>query len=193
MLHALILVRNAGNGTGDFAFVPAATRAAAAQAAQRAHATLLDAQVVVNGGRTIWAQQYAPLTLQPVGARNFEPLALATGESASVLRFLMAEPNPSPQVRAAIEAGVAWFRAHALADLEWTRGGDPRLVAKSGAVLWARFYDPRTAKPILGDRDLSVHDDVAEISPERRRGYSWFNTGGTSLLAAYDKWKRRQG
>jgi PelA/Pel-15E family pectate lyase len=195
MIHAVALLRDVAAGGGDFAFVPPETRGAAAAAVELATRTLLAAQVVTGGKRTIWAQQYDPLTLQPVAARAFEPVALATGESAAVLRFLMAQPNPSPAMRAAIEAGVAWFRDHAVRNGEWTRTpGGRRLVAKPGAApLWARFYDPQTGKPVFGDRDGAVHDDVNAISRERRDGYSWFNTSGASLLAAYDTWRRRQG
>jgi PelA/Pel-15E family pectate lyase len=150
---------------------------------------------VLDGRKTIWAQQYDPVTLEPVAARNFEPVALSTAESAGVLKFLMAQPAPSPAMRAAIEAGVAWFRAHALTDVEWTGptpGTGRRLVAKPGApAIWARFYDPRSGKPIYGDRDRTIHDDVNDLTLERRNGYSWFNTGGTSLVSAYGKWRKR--
>ncbi len=195
MVRAVALLRDVAAGAGDFAFVPATTRQAAGEAVERALRVLLAAQVVADGRRTIWAQQYDPLTLRPVAARNFEPAALATGESAGVLRLLMAQPNPSPAMHAAIEAGVAWFRDHPVRDSEWAKTADGRrLVAKPGApLLWARFHDPATGKPIFGDRDRAVHDDVNALSRERRDGYSWFNTSGNSLLAAYDKWRRRQG
>lgn len=193
MLHALMLLRDVAGGTGDFAFVPAELRAAAAAGAARAHATLLRAQVVIDGRPTIWAQQYDPLTLAPVAARNFEPIALATAESAAVLRFLMDDPAPDASVRAAIEAGVAWFRAHPVRDMAWDKSDDRRLLPRPGApLLWGRFYDPATGKPIFGDRDRSIHDDVNAISRERRNGYSWFNTVGTSLDAAYARWKARR-
>jgi hypothetical protein len=38
---------------------------------------------------------------------------------------------------------------------------------------WARFYELNTNKPIYGDRDGKVHYTLAEISRERRSGYSW--------------------
>jgi hypothetical protein len=43
-------------------------------------------------------------------------------------------------------------------------------------------------KPIFGDRDRSIHDDVNELSPERRNGYSWYGTSPAKALAAYQAW-----
>lgn len=195
MMKATALLQRTAAGAGDYAFVSADVRAAAHAAADRAIAAILATQVVVNGRRTIWAQQYDPLTRRPVGARNFEPIALATAESATMLRFLMDQPAPSPALRTAIRDGVAWFDAHGVRDVTWTDASGPggrRLVAKPGAApLWARFYDPATGKPIFGDRDRSIHDDVNEISLERRNGYSWFGGSGVKVAEAFEKWRRR--
>ncbi|WP_235425507.1 pectate lyase [Croceibacterium mercuriale] len=186
-----LLQRIAGGG-GDYAFVPQDMRAQAAAAVERAIAVMLDTQLEADGRPTIWAQQYDALTRVPIGARNFEPLALSTGESASVLQFLMRQPDPSPQMRAAIEAGAAWFAAHALRDVAWkaTDSAAGRLlVAEPGAgPLWARFYDPVTQAPIFGDRDRAIRDRVEEVSRERRDGYSWYNTSGNAVARAYARW-----
>ena len=135
------------------------------------------------------------LTLAPAGARNFEPASLSAAESADLLIFLMRQPNPTPAMRAAIEGGIAWLKAHALHDVEWARDmSDRRLVAKPGAgPIWARFYDLETGRPIFGDRDKTIHDDVDDLSPERRNGYSWYNSGPAKALAFYEKWKAKQG
>ncbi len=193
MLHATQVMRDVASGRGDYAFVPAALRTAAAAAEARAIATLLATQIIVAGKRTIWAQQYDPVTRRPVAARNFEPIALATGESEAVLRFLMAQPAPSPAIRQAVVDGAAWFAAHGVTGVAWTASSGPegrRLVASPGAgPIWARFYDPATGKPIFGDRDKSIHDDVNEISVERRNGYSWWGNAGMGVAAAYAKWR----
>lgn len=197
MLLATALLQRTAAGAGDYAFVPPALRTAARAAAARAVATLLATQVVVDGRRTIWAQQYDPLTLRPVGARNFEPIALATAESAAVLRFLMGQPDPTPAMRQGIAAGAAWFAGHAVENRAWTDATGPggrRLVDQPGAKpLWARFYDPASERPVFGDRDRSIYDDVNGISLERRNGYAWFNATGASVAAAYATWRRRYG
>jgi PelA/Pel-15E family pectate lyase len=196
-LHAIELLQQVGEGRSDYAFVAAPIRQAARDAAARGIATLLATQVVVDGRRTIWAQQYDPLTRQPVGARNFEPIALATGESAAILRFLMRQPHPSPAIRQAVTDGAAWFAAHSLRDVAWAPASGPdgrRLVSQPGAgPIWARFYDIATSKPVFGDRDRSIHDDVNEISLERRIGYAWFGNSGTSVADAYGEWAGHAG
>lgn len=181
---------------GDFAFAGPELAAQAAVAAARAREVILRSQVVIGGKRTIWGQQHDALTLAPVGARNFEPVALSSDESADLLLFLMQQPERSPEVRAAVAAGIAWLEAHALHDIEWPRkAAGPegrRLVAKPGAgPLWARFYDIRTGKPIFGDRDRAIHTDVNDLSVERRNGYSWFNTAPAKAIAAYRDWAAR--
>ncbi|WP_423605732.1 pectate lyase [Sphingomonas sp. MS122] len=178
---------------GDFAFASPELAAQAAAAAARAREVILRTQVVIDGKRTIWGQQHDALTLAPVGARNFEPIALSSDESADLLLFLMKQPERSPEVRAAVAAGIAWLEAHALRDIAWpakATGPEGRLLtAKPGAgPLWARFYGLDTGKPVFGDRDRAIHTDVNDLSVERRNGYSWFNTAPAKAIAAYRKW-----
>ncbi|WP_229417277.1 pectate lyase [Massilia sp. Root418] len=179
-------------GKGDYAFVPPAVAGEARAAAARAVRLIVATQIVVDGKRTAWCQQHDPITLAPVGARNFEPPALASGESASLAMLLMSLPDPEPDSVAAVRAAAAWLQRAALRDVEWT-GKDPvngrRLVARPGAgPLWSRYYDIATMKPIFGDRDRSIHDDVNAISLERRNGYAWFSNGPAKALEAYQRW-----
>jgi PelA/Pel-15E family pectate lyase len=187
-----MLMLDIGGRQGDFAAVPALLARDASHAAARATAVILRTQVRVAGRRTIWGQQHDALTLAPVGARNFEPAALSSAESADLLAYLMKQPNRSSEVRGAVADGVAWLEEHALRDREWARSAGPegrRLVAKPGAgPLWARYYDLRTGKPIFGDRDKTINLDVNQLSRERRDGYSWFNTNPAKVIAAYRRW-----
>jgi PelA/Pel-15E family pectate lyase len=48
----------------------------------------------------------------------------------------------------------------------------------------------KTDRPLFGDRDKSIHDDVNEISPERRNGYSWFNNTPQRALERYATWAK---
>jgi len=193
LVHAAELMSDIASGTGDYAFVPEATRQQAAEARDRAIACILTTQVMVNGHRTVWGQQHDALTELPVAARNFEPDALSSAESASLLVYLMKLPDPSPEIVAAVHDGVNWLHEVALHDVVWTDGGDKaagrRLIASPGAPdLWARYYVATTGKPIFGDRDKTLHDDVNEISVERRNGYAWFNTAPRKVFKAYAKW-----
>jgi PelA/Pel-15E family pectate lyase len=174
-----------------YAFVPEALAAKAQKAVDRAVALIVRTQVVAGGQRTGWGQQHDVLTLVPVGARNFEPGALSSNESAGVLAFLMELSRPSPEVIRAVHDGVAWLEARALRDVEWTNAGPDgrQLRPKPGAgPIWARFYDIVTMRPIFGDRDRTIHDDVNEVSMERRNGYSWFGTGAARTLGLYRSW-----
>lgn len=180
-------------GGSDYAFVPAALRRRAGAAARHALDCILATQIVINGKRTIWAQQQDALTLVPVSARNYEPGALATGESSDILLYLMQLPHPSPAVVAAVRAGVAWLSGAALHDQAWVGGrGTPdgrHLESRPGApLLWARYYSITTQKPIFGDRDKTLHDTVSDLSLERRNGYAWYSSGPQQALDAYAAW-----
>lgn len=188
------LLAEVAAGRGDYAFVPAALRSRAADAGKLAIACILATQVRLDGRLTAWSQQYDPVTLKPVGARNFEPDALSSGESTGLLLYLMKLDRPAPEVAAAIEAGVQWLRATALRDRAWRHSAQGSvLVEQPGApLLWARYTSLESGKPVFGDRDLTLHDDVMEISAERRNGYAWYLTGGQRALSAYAKWKEQQ-
>jgi PelA/Pel-15E family pectate lyase len=175
---------------GDYAFVSEALATEARIACNKAIQLILRTQVVVDGKRTVWGQQHDAFTLAPVGARNFEPAALSSDESADLLLFLMKQAGRSPSVQAAVDTGIAWLKAHAIYGVAFDKGPDGRkLVDKPGAgPLWSRYYDIKTGKPIFGDRDRSIHTDVNELSVERRNGYSWYNNGPAKALAAYEKW-----
>lgn len=180
-------------GEGDFGFLPAAQRTAAAAAQAKAVQLLLASQIRVDGKLTLWAQQYDALTLAPSSARNYEPPALSAGEGAKALEYLMSLPKPSPAVVEAVHAGVATLKALAVRDRAFVKTDDGRkLVVQPGAgPIWARYYDTTTLKPVFGDRDKSLHDDVNDISAERRNGYNWWGTWGVKTLAAYDAWAPR--
>jgi PelA/Pel-15E family pectate lyase len=185
-------------GTGNYAFVPAELRRQAAASADHALQCVLATQVVVKGQRAVWAQQHDALTLAPVAGRNYEPAALSSGESAALLVYLMQLPHPSPAVVATVNAGAAWLKSAAINGQEWVGGRDTpggrHLEAKAGAgPIWARYYSISTGLPIFGDRDKTIHDDVSELSLERRNGYAWYSAGPQSALDAYAIWSKDHG
>jgi PelA/Pel-15E family pectate lyase len=197
MAQVLALLDDVADRKGDFAFVPAAQSAKAKAAYDRGIAVILVTQVQADGRATGWSQQHDALTLAPVGARNFEPAALSSNESARLLVVLMQQPSPSPQTIAAVHAGIAWLRSVAMRDKVWTPAADATGIAgkhladKPGAgPIWARFYDMHTLKPIFGDRDKSIHDDVNDLSLERRNGYSWFSAAPAHAIELYKTWTK---
>lgn len=182
----------------DYDFVPAELRKQASAAAAKALDCILASQIAIDGKKTIWPQQEDALTLAPVSARNYEPGALAASESADLLEYLMSLPNPSKDLVASIDAGVAWLKAHEIFGYEYTGGWSSpegrRLVAKQGAgPIWSRYYSIPQQKPIFGDRDKTLHDDVNEISLERRNGYAWYSSGEQKTIDDYAAWSKAHG
>lgn len=190
MLAALSLLGDVAGDAGDYAFAPPALRADAKAAWRRGLAALLAAQTRVGG----WPQQADVLSLAPAGARNFEPAALSSTESAQILAYLLTLPDPPPETVRAIHAAAAWLRAAPLSGKAWPQpapGGVRALVDQANAPpLWARYYDLSTGRPIFGDRDRTIHNDVAGLSAERRNGYAWFTTAPAKVLANYDAWAK---
>jgi PelA/Pel-15E family pectate lyase len=198
MLHAIEVLHDAADPTGDFAYLPPTVRRRAAAGADRGMNCLLKLQIDENGPRTVWAQQYDALTLAPTSARNYEMASLASGESVTIVEYLMSLPQPTPAEIAAVHAAAAWFTKTEIFGFRYGSGdfrGDRnnpdgrRLVAVAGAgPIWSRYYQIGTDKPIFGDRDKTIHDGVNEISRERRNGYSWYNAEGVALLSDYKTW-----
>jgi PelA/Pel-15E family pectate lyase len=194
MVQATEVLRDVANNAPGFESVPADLRKQAGPAVEHSIQCMLATQLKGADGKLIaWCQQHDALTLKPCAARNFEPIAACTNESASLTKFLMSVPNQSPAIVASIKASAAWYERVALHDLAWTRNGQVgQLVARPGApLLWARMYELGSDKPVFGDRDRTVHFDVNELSNERRSGYGWYGTWPASALAEYKTWSAK--
>ncbi len=198
MTHAVEILHDVATGAPDYLYVPEALKRRAGPAAQRGIDCLLRLQISENGMKTAWAQQYDALTLEPTSARNYEMASLTSDESFPVVEFLMSLPDPTPAEVAAVNAACAWFAkveifgyrygsGNFFADRNSPEGRKLEAVAGAGPI-WARYYQIGTDKPIFGDRDKTIHDDVNELSLERRNGYAWFNTSGVAVLNDYKAW-----
>jgi PelA/Pel-15E family pectate lyase len=198
MTHAVEILHDVAAGAPDYKFLPAAMAKRAGPAAQRGIDCLLKLQITENDVKTAWAQQYDALTLEPTSARNYEMGSLTSDESFPVVQFLMSLPNPTPAEVAAVHAACAWFVKVEIFGFRYGSGnfmadrqsqGGRKLVAVEGAgPIWARYYQIGTDKPIFGDRDKTIHDDVNDLSLERRNGYSWYNAEGIAVLNTYKTW-----
>jgi len=188
MCETLRLLHRVAEGARPYTFVPADVRKRAAKAVEHGVDCILATQVVVNGKRTVWCQQHDPLTLQPVAGRNYEPAAQSSAESATVLEFLMDLPKPRPAVAVAVADGVAWLEKVAIRGKSYSRG---QLQDNPDApAIWARFYEIGTDRPVFGDRDKTIHDNVEELSPERRRGYAWYGMAPRAAIDRYRNWRK---
>jgi PelA/Pel-15E family pectate lyase len=196
MLRLLTMLRDVAAGKSEYAFVPPVLGEQAQRRLDLGIRCVLAAQLKgADGRRTIWALQYDALTLRPCAARNFEPAAATAWESAELAKFLMSLPDPSPELVAAVDDAMAWFRRTAISNITWGRfTNNAQVVASPGAPpLWARLYELNTDKPIFGDRDRTIHYAVGEVSDERRIGYTWYGTWPAGALEMYASWRREKG
>jgi PelA/Pel-15E family pectate lyase len=194
MVNVLRLLRDIAKKKEDYLFVDEERRSKAAAAVERSIALLLKTQVVVDGRKTVWAAQYDEVTLKPAAARSFEPVSLTAGESVGIVKFLMLDASPSPEVREAVDSAAAWFAAAKLAGIRWERKDGENRVVKDAAAgpIWARFYEIPSMRPIFIGRDGVVKYDVMAIEPERRNGYAWYVDGPRDLIDEdYPRWKRK--
>jgi PelA/Pel-15E family pectate lyase len=193
MINILGFMREVSESTNEFAFVPASTRALVAASVQRGIQCILATQIVTGSHRTVWCQQHDPLTLQPASGRNYEMPSAVSSESAVIVMFLMELPKPDPQVVTAVKAAAAWFEKTKISNVAFKRvdDGDRRLVpTPGGGPLWARYYEIGTDRPIFGDRDKTIHDNLDEISRERRFGYAWYRDTPQRALEEYAAWSK---
>lgn len=200
MVRALLVLRDVAGQRGAYAAVAPDLVAPAKDAVARGTDCILKTQYRRRGQLTAWCAQYDEKTLQPAKARAFELASLSGDESVDILRFLMDIEKPSPEVKTAIESGVAWLDKVKLKDLAMKeidapkepRGKDRVIVPAPGATLWARFYELDTDRPIYVGRDSKVHYQLTEIENERRAGYLYAGTWPAKLLSTeYPAWQKR--
>jgi PelA/Pel-15E family pectate lyase len=191
MTQVMDIMRHVADGKDEFAFVPKDIRKRAAASFERGMRCVLATQIVSGGRLTVWAQQVDALTLTPVSARNYEMPSESGGESADLLLMMMDDlPHPTVKEQQSIRAAKAWFKKVAIYGQSYGRTADGRgLTPTPGAgPLWARYYQIDTEKPIFGDRDKTIHDNLNDLSRERRNGYSWFGAAPQRALDRYEKW-----
>ncbi len=179
----------------DYGFLGADQRAAAERAVERGIACILACQVRVGGRPTVWCAQHDAVTLEPRPARTYELVSLSGAESAGILRFLMSLEDPSPEVRRAIEAGVAWFEAVKVTGMRQERVEGNKVMVRDPAAspLWARFYEIDSHRPFFCGRDGVKKYDLSEIEAERRNGYAWYGDWGRGVQEDYAAWRGRWG
>ena len=183
MIGVMETLRSIVRREPDFTFVGDTDRERARQAIEKGVQCILKTQVTVDGKLTAWCAQHDQKTLLPAKARAYEHPSLSGSESVGVVQFLMAIPDPSPEVTRSIKAAIAWFDAVKLTGIRvdrkpapgTARGYDFVVVPDASAPpLWARFYEIGTNRPIFSGRDSVVKYNLSEIEYERRTGYRWY-------------------
>lgn len=179
-----------------YGFLDARLRSRAREACVRGLACLLRCQVRVGGKLTGWGQQHDHATFRPVWGRRYEPPALAVRESCEIVEFLLELDRPSKAVVRAVRAAADWLASvridgrrlvsipaepvvyrYQLSTTDWVLVEDP-----AAPPLWARFYDPRSRKPVFCSREGVLLDRYEDLTRERRAGYEWLGTWPAALL-----------
>ena len=200
MANVLTLLRAAGDGVAPYGFVEQDHRDKATAAVARGIEVILKTQVRQNGSLTGWCAQHDEETLKPAWARAYEPPSNSGGETVDIVRFLMSIEEPTPEVVAAIEGAVKWLRSVAISGMRVDRirrpdGRTERVTVKDpdAPLVWARFYELVTDRPLFLDRDSVYRYDFMEVGYERRSGYSYHGAWAASLLDEdYPRWQARQ-
>ena len=198
MVRILGLLRDVSESS-DYRFLKTEYRTKAEAAVTKGIDCILRTQIKQNGKLTVWCAQHDEKTLEPAWARSYEPPSLSGAESVGIVRFLMSVEEPTPEIIAAVKGSVEWFRSvtiHGMRLDKFTDAeeqDDKRIVADPDAgVLWARFYEISSNRPIFLDRDSVVRYSFSEIGQERRTGYAYYGSWAAKLLAdEYPRWREK--
>lgn len=160
---------------------------------------ILKTQYKQKGVLTVWCAQHDKETLEPAKARAYELPSLSGKESAKITLLLMSIENPSIEIKNAIENAVKWFEITKIEGIEVAtiHPDDDNLKDKvvvtneNAEPLWARFMDLKDNKPFFCDRSGKKKYSLAEISKERRNGYSWYTNEPKEVLKMYESWKKQ--
>ena len=199
MINTLELLRDVSQEKAPFEWVDADRRARATDAVARGIDCILKTQIRQNGRLTAWCAQHDEVTLAPAWARAYEPPSLSGAESVGIIRFLMAMPDPSPDVIAAVEGAIAWLqdvaiRGKRIDTIPVDSGKPDRRVVDDPAAppLLARFYELETNRPLYMDRDSKPLYDFNQVGYERRAGYSYHGSWPSSLVDKdFPAWRAR--
>ena len=158
---------------------------------------IVKTQIIVDNKPTVWCAQHDEITLAPAKARSYELPSFSGSESVGITLLLMSIENPSEDIIAAVNGAVQWFESNKIEGIKLERETDKngkknRIVVEdaSASPLWGRFHDLETNKPYFCSRDGIKKNSLAEISHERRNGYSWYTSSPERVLKEYPEWEK---
>lgn len=205
MLGIMLLLQQVAEHKPAFTFLQATLRQRLVQAFEKGIGCILRTQIVDNGVRTAWCQQYDEIKEQPAWARKFEPPAICNNESSGIALFLMSLPHPSAAIQQAIRDAVQWFRISAIHDTivktveasvmvtNFTVSTHDKLVVyqKNAPLIWTRYYELGTHRPLFCNRDSKFVYSLAEVERERRDGYGWYTYAPQKVLNLFPAWEKK--
>jgi PelA/Pel-15E family pectate lyase len=201
----MTLLKKIIDNTPYFSFIEPELRRYIREAYERGLDCILKCQIPDKGRLTAWCQQHDEVTLKPAWARAFEPPSICNGESAGIVLFLMSIDKPDPKIIQSVQYAVRWFRDSRIfntrvkniqAPVEESQyrsySSDNIVVVDSMAPpIWTRYYELITQRPLFCDRNSKYLYSLAEVSRERRVGYSWYTYAPQQVLKKYEKWQKK--
>lgn len=199
------LLKKIADNNSDFRFIDNKMREQAKIAYEKGLECILDCQIAENGRLTAWCQQYDEKSLKPEWARAFEPPSICNGESSSIVLFLMSIDHPGQKIIESVRSAVNWFNDSKIYNTrvktipappeksQWRTSTTDRIVVKDSTAppIWTRFYELGTEKPLFCDRNSKFLYSLAEVSRERRDGYSWYTYSPQAVLERYPEWLKK--
>jgi PelA/Pel-15E family pectate lyase len=200
MINVLNMLLDIAQQSGDYAALGNDYAKKAQAAVDKGVQCILNTQYKWNGRLTAWAAQYDQQKLTPAKARAFELPSLASSESRNIVKFLMRIPNPTAEIKTAVNSAKEWFEQTKITGFKTeiinapaeASGKDVVVVADPASTIWARFYDLETMQPFFTGRDGVPKTKLAEIDNERRVGYAWYGVWPQQLLEKeYPAWAKK--
>lgn len=199
------LLKKIKDNDPDYSFLDELTRQQVEQAYQKGIECILKMQITNKGKLTVWCQQHDETTLQPVWARAFEPPCICNGESAEIVKFLMSIDHPEATIIRAVQASVKWFQESKILNTrvettdaptessKWREYSTDKVVVVdfTARPIWTRYYELGTGRPLFCDRNSKFLYSLAEVSRERRVGYSWYTYAPQEILDNYTTWQKK--
>ncbi len=127
MIGVMRVLEKVAIGDPRFDFIDADRRERARAAFEKGIDCIVKCQIEVGGRLTGWCQQHDATTLEPRQGRIYELPSISGFESISIVRFLIGLEEPSPEVIAAVEGAVAWFKEVKLVRIRLEDRADPAL------------------------------------------------------------------
>lgn len=204
-LGIMKMLRRICENDPDFSWLEESLRKKVQLAYEKGLECILKMQIVDNGKLTVWCQQHDEITLQPAWARAFEPPSICNGESASVVLFLMSIDQPDQKIIESVQSAVKWFQDSKIYNTriktiqappeksQWRTSTNDRVVVVDSLAppIWTRYYELKTERPLFSDRNSKFLYSLAEVSRERRSGYSWYTYAPQEVLDKYPEWQKK--
>ena len=199
------LLKKIKDNDPDYSFLDESTRQQVEQAYLKGIECILKMQITNNGKLTVWCQQHDETTLQPAWARAFEPPCICNGESAEIVKFLMSIDHPEAVIIRAVQASVKWFQESKILNTrvettdaptessKWREYSTDKVVVVDSTArpIWTRYYELGTGRPLFCDRNSKFLYSLADVSRERRVGYSWYTYAPQEILDNYTTWQKK--